>query len=343
MIKRAARLRARVLHVLGLASKRDLLALETRLDTLIGTSVRQTDRLERADLGMAEAARELVQTRRQMLGPRGGELSHIERNVHALMRRQFVDETALPFPQRILAQRFHIGSQNEEDGITLALINLVGTTNRRFLELGSGLNGGNTGFLAETCGWTGLMVDGKSRNVARLAARFARYGVDTKAVWITRDNVNQVACDHHLDGEIDLLSMDLDGNDYWVWRALDACTPRMVILEFNHWFGAERAVTVPYDPAFNRDKSGGRVTRRFYGASLAAFEQLGHEKGYRLVLVEPSAVNAYLLRNDVAPEIPASTARALHPFPGANTHRLFKQLAEAGLPLVDLPEDDPPA
>ena len=331
MIKRVARLRARVLHVLGLASKRDLLALETRLDTLIGTSVRQTDRL----------ARELEQPSR-LLDTRRGRLSHIERNIHALMRRQFVDETALPFPQRILAQRFHIRSQNEEDGITLALINLVGTTNRRFLELGSGLNGGNTGFLAETCGWTGLMVDGNAENVSRLAAKFARYGVDTKAVWITRDNVNPVARDHHLDGEIDLLSIDLDGNDYWVWRALEACTPRIVILEFNRWFGAERAVTVPYDPAFIRDKSG-PVTRQFYGASLAAFEQLGHAKGYRLVLVEPSGVNAYLLRNDVAPDVPASTARALHPFPRDSTHRVFERLAEAGLPLVDLPEDDPPA
>ena len=195
MIKQAARLRSRVLRVLGLASKRDLLALETRLDTLIGTSVRQTERLECADLDMAAAARETEQTRRHMLGTRGGELSRIERNVHALMRRQFVDETALPFPKRILAQRFHVNSQNEEDGITLALFNLVGTTNRRFLELGSGLNGGNTGFLAESCGWTGLMVDGKASNAARLAARFARYGVDTKAVWITRDNVNQVARD----------------------------------------------------------------------------------------------------------------------------------------------------
>ena len=156
-----------------------------------------------------------------------------------------------------------------------------------------------------------------------------------RLAWITRDNVNQLACDYHLDGEIDLLSLDLDGNDYWVWRALDVCSPRMVILEFNHWFGAERAVTTPYDPEFARDKSE-LPAKRYYGASLAAFEQLGHEKGYRLVIVEPSGVNAYLLRNDVAPEIPASPARALHPHPDADAQPLLDELAKAGLPLVDV-------
>ena len=77
-------------------------------------------------------------------------------------------------------------------------------------------------------------------------------------------------------------------------------------------------------------------TKRYYGASLAAFEQLGREKGYRLVMVEPSGVNAYLLRNDVAPEIPASPARALHPHPDADAQPLLDQFAEAGLPLVDV-------
>ena len=334
MLERAARLRARALRLLGLAATCDLPALETRLDTMSETFDRQTALLEQNDLDMTAVNLELEQMRR-MLSNRGGGLSHIERNVHALIRRQFVDQTTLPFPHSILAQRFHILSQNEEDGITLALFDVAGTTNRRFLELGAGINGGNSGFLVETFGWTGLMVDGNAERCARVARRFARYGVDTKAAWITRDNVNQLARDYRLDGEIDLLSLDLDGNDYWVWQALEVCSPRMVILEFNHWFGAERAVTMPYDPAFTRDKSQ-LVAKRYYGASLAAFEQLGREKGYRLVMVEPSGVNAYLLRNDVAPEIPASTARALHPHADADARPLFDQLAKAGLALVDV-------
>ncbi len=333
MLELVGRLRAWVLRLLGLVSKRDLLALETRLDTLIGDLDRQTDLLERANLRVAKATRKLEHIRRRV-GTRG-RLTRIERNLHTLIRRQFVDQTTLPLPRRILAQRFHVSSQNEEDGITLALINLTGTTNRRFLDLGAGANGGNTGFLAESCGWTGLMADGRANRVVQLAARYARCGVDAKQVWLTGDNVNQVARDHRLDGEIDLLSLDLDGIDYWVWRALDACSPRVVVLAFNAAFGADRAVTVPYDPEFDR-AANTEGAPWFYGASLAAFEQLGREKGYRLVMVEPKGVHAYLLRNDVAPDIPASPARALHPHPGANAQALVDQLAKAGLALVDV-------
>ena len=333
MFELVGRWRACVLRLLGVVSKRDLLALETRLDTLTGEFDRQTALLARANRRVAEATSKLEHIRRR-LGTRG-RLTRIERNLYTLIRSQFVDQTALPLPRRILAQRFRVSSQNEEDGLTLALINLAGTTTRRFLDLGAGANGGNTGFLAETCGWTGLMADGRAKCAVQLAARFARYSVDAKQVWITRDNVNQVVRDHGLDGQIDLLSVDLDGNDYWVWCALGACSPRIVILAFNAAFGAERAVTVPYDPAFDR-AANAEVAQWFYGASLAAFEQLGREKGYRLVMVEPKGVHAYLLRNDVAPDIPASPARALHPHPGADAQPLFDRLAEAGLPLVDV-------
>ena len=333
MLELVGRCRAWVLRLLSLVSKRDLLALETRFDTLIRELDRQTALLERANRRVAEATSKLEHIRRR-IGTRG-RLTRIERNLHALIRSQFVDQTTLPVPRRILAQRFRVSSQNEEDGLTLALINLAGTTNRRFLDLGAGANGGNTGFMAETCGWTGLMADGRAKCAVQLAARFARQGVDAKQVWLTRDNVNQVVRDHRLDGEIDLLSLDLDGNDYWVWRALDACSPRIVILTFNAAFGAERAVTVPYDPAFDR-AANAKVAQWFYGASLAAFEQLGREKSYRLVMVEPKGVHAYLVRNDVAPDIPAAPARDLHPHPDADAHALFDRLAEAGLALVDV-------
>ena len=333
MLELVGRCRAWVLRLLGLVSKRDLLALETRFDTLIRELDRQTALLERANRRVAEATSKLEHIRRR-IGTRG-RLTRIERNLHALIRSQFVDQTTLPVPRRILAQRFRVSSQNEEDGLTLALINLAGTTKRRFLDLGAGASGGNTGFLAETCGWTGLMADGRANCAAQLAARFVRCGVAVKQVWLTCDNVNQVVRDHRLDGEIDLLSLDLNGNEYWVWRALDACSPRIVLLAFNAAFGADQAVTVPYDPAFDS----AAITdgpQGFYGASLAAFEQLGREKGYRLVMVEPKGVQAYLLRNDVAPEVPASSACALHPHPGADAQPLLDRLAEAGLPVVDL-------
>ena len=169
----------------------------------------------------------------------------------------------------------------------------------------------------------------------KLVRRFGQFGVRALGSWITVDNVNQLVTESGLSGEIDLLSLDIDGNDFWVWRQLDACSPRIVMLEFNPAFGPERAVTVQYDEAFDRANFKA-VTPMFYGASLAAFERLGREKGYRLVLVEPRGINAYFLRDDVGAGIPAVSAASVHPDPSMDAQSLFARIADAQLPLVDL-------
>ena len=331
-------LRNQVLRALGIASRRDLLEVQGQLRKLL----REFGKMRRVT-HKQNAILEQIQT--QLGGhKRGidGRLRHLERNIHSLIRRQYLDQSALPFPQRVLSQRFRVLSQNEEDGITLALVKLAASPRRRFVELGAGSNGGNTGFLAENCGWTGLMVDGSEARAARLVRRFSRYGVRVACSWITRDNVNDLVRDHGLAGEVDLLSLDLDGNDYWVWRALDVCSPRIVILEFNAAFGPDRALTVQYDPAFDRGAFKD-VTAHFYGASLTAFEQLGREKGYRLVVGEPRGANIYLLRNDVAPEISASPVHAVYPDLLHDPQPFFDLITKAQLPLVDLGVDSPEA
>jgi hypothetical protein len=336
------RIRDWVLRLLGVASRRDIADIRTDLRRLHEQLVRATELSERAGRKRKSAERTLAQGLDRIdvhLGnpTRGidGRLRHVERNVGSLVRREYLDQSALPFPHNVLSQRFRDLSQNEEDGITLALVHLVGETNRRFVEIGAGINGGNTGFLAETCGWTGLMVDGSQARADRLHARFAKYGIRTAGAWVTTENINQLVSDHGLTGDIDLLSLDIDGSDYWVWQRLDACSPRIVILEFNAAFGPDRAVTVPYDAAFDRGKFAS-VTRRYYGASLPAFERLGREKGYRLVLVEPRGVNAYFLRNDVGSDIPAVEAATVHPDPAMDPQPLYDRLGEAGLQVVDV-------
>jgi hypothetical protein len=333
--------RAGLLRLLGLASRRDILATQQRLDALLRERRRATDTaktLKTLERGVTDVARRLEQVQIQLGSQtRGidGRLRHVERNVQSLVRHEYLDQAALPFPYNVLSQRFHEWSQNEEDGITLALIRLVGETNRRFVEIGAGTNGGNSGFLATSCGWTGLMVDGSPARAKKLVRRFGQFGVRALGSWITVDNVNQLVTESGLSGEIDLLSLDIDGNDFWVWRQLDACSPRIVILEFNPAFGPERAVTVQYDEAFDRANFKA-VTPMFYGASLAAFERLGREKGYRLVLVEPRGINAYFLRDDVGAGIPAVSAARVHPDPSMDAQPLFARIADAQLPLVDL-------
>lgn len=97
-------------------------------------------------------------------------------------------------------------------------------------------------------------------------------------------------------GEVDLLSLDLDGNDYWIWKALTMVRPRAIVLEFNASIGPHRRLTISYDPNFQLDFS---ITPYPIGASLAAFTALGVEKGYRLVGVQSLGFNAFFVRNDI--------------------------------------------
>ena len=232
---------------------------------------------------------------------------HLEPAVQALLRERYVDPAALPYPERLTTQRFRLASQNQEDGITIALLKEAGSVTRTFVEIGSGLSGGNSAALAREWGWTGLMVDGAgSTRMEQVGRRFP--GVTAFHSWVTRDNVNDLIASHGFSGEVDLFSLDLDGVDYWIWEAITVCSPRVVILEYNSMFGPTRSVTVPYDEGFDRQ----RHHAMYYGASLAAWAKLAARKGYRLVAVEPAGINAFFLRGDLAPHIPACDPRSAY-------------------------------
>ena len=180
-----------------------------------------------------------------------------EGQLQAILRNLYLDSNELSYPSKLSAQRFRLVSQNEEDGMTWALLSEIGATNRRFIDIGCGLNGGNSGFLARECGWSGLMIDADQRKTDRAARR---YGSRVKGVaaWITRDNINELLEKQGVDRDVDLLSIDVDGVDYWIWDALERCSPRLVIIEYNALFGSSRSVVVPYDHNFESY----RVSRR---------------------------------------------------------------------------------
>lgn len=269
----------------------------------------------------------------QRLLPR---LDRLEEDVEAILRALRVQPAELPYPYRLTSQRFRMTSQNEEDGMTLAILREIGPTACRFVEIGSGPNGGNSGFLAREHGWTGLMIDAERDNADKARARFGRDGVKVIAEMVTRENVNDILRERGLTGEIDLLSIDIDGNDYWVWEALSACSPRLVICEYNSSFGPERAVTVPYEAAFDRHE---KATTFYYGASLRALVHLGRRKGYRLIATEPAGVNAYFLRDDVGLMIPTCDVEtAFHMQLGHWREDVLARFERAGLRLVDIPE-----
>jgi hypothetical protein len=203
---------------------------------------------------------------------------------------------------------FRTFSQNGEDGILLFLFSIAGMTNRKLLDLGSG-NGlvANSTNLLVYHGWTGLLLDGDENNVAMAREFFARcrdtgiWPPTVAQAWLDAESINQVVREHGMEGEIDLLSIDLDGNDYWIWEALEQVQPRIVVLEYLDILGPERAWTVPYRRDFVGEHDEGGL--RYGGASLPAFVKLGRRKGYRLVGCQQYGFNAFFVRNDVAPDL----------------------------------------
>ncbi len=133
--------------------------------------------------------------------------------------------------------------------------------------------------------------------------------------WITTANVNSLIEEHGFAGDIDLLSLDMDGIDYWVWQAIDSINPRVVVLEYNNLLGPDVSLTVPCKPDFRSAAEDGHVN--YYGASLPAFVKLGKQKGYRLVGCERYGFNAFFVKagigEDVLPEVPISTCFE-HPY-----------------------------
>lgn len=328
------------------ASLRELTGLVGRLDGRIRSLEREAReaRARAEDLGaLRRDVRKLaraVDTLRQTTGSRGltGQTRLIGRDVRALLRRALVDPSTLAYPHRLGAARANVISQNGGDGILLALANAVPDAPKTFVDIGSGASGGATGVLSRELGWHGLMIDGNPDHAALAGGRFPRTRVTAVSAFVTAENVNELVRSHGFEGEVGVLAIDIDGVDYWIWRALDACRPAIVIVEYNAYFGLTRAVTVPYRPDFTRQALPGPLRKHYMGASLSAFVALGREKGYRLVATDEPGLNGFFLRDDVAPDIPACALDAL-PYQESEIGKypdIFGAIAEAGLPLVEI-------
>jgi hypothetical protein len=231
--------------------------------------------------------------------------------------------TGQPLP-RFADIGFKCYSQSDEDGILLYLFALIGTTKKLAVEIcaGDGIEC-NTANLILNHGWHGLLVDGNAAAVETGRSFYARsphtYVYPPKFVheWITRDCVNRLVTDAGFAGDIDLLSLDIDGVDYWIWEALAAVQPRVVVVEYQDILGPDRAWTVPYTDDFDAWRyptTDGMPN--FCGAGLAAFVKLAKRKNYRLVGTNRYEYNAFFVRdglgNGILPEVPA-TACFTHP------------------------------
>jgi hypothetical protein len=201
------------------------------------------------------------------------------------------------------ASEFRVYSQWGEDGIIQHLLRHVPIRRKLFVEVGvESFQEANTRFLLVNNNWTGLVIEADAQQVARIKAarEYWLYNLKVVQAFVTRENINSLLAENGINGDIGLLSIDIDGMDYWIWEAIETITPAIVVIEYNYRFGSGDAVVVPYDASFDRKKAHSSIL--YYGASLAALAHLGQRKGYALVGCGSAGLNAFFVRRNLLPD-----------------------------------------
>ena len=196
---------------------------------------------------------------------------------------------------------FKVFSQKEDDGIIQYLINKIEIKNKVFIEFGvENYVESNTRFLLLNDNWTGVVIDGTQENIDYIKNDKIYWSNTFTAIcqFVTTKNINQLFLKAKIQGDIGLLSIDIDGNDYWIWEAINVVNPRIVICEFNSVFGDKEAITIPYDETFHRTNA--HYSELYFGASLKALCDLAEKKGYDFIGCNSKGVNAYFVRKDIS-------------------------------------------
>lgn len=277
-------------------------------------------------------------------------MSSTTRTLRKIRRRQWWGRLKLRRRNERFAinrAEYRVFSQHREDGIIEYLLDAIGAGTGTFVEIGFAPDVCNCLNLALNRGFTGLFVDGseaKCRLARDVFAQLGRPDLGVAHAFLTTADINDVIARHGMKREIDILSIDVDGNDYWFWECLHVVNPRIVVIEYNASLGAERSLTIPYDPGFVRyDK---HPSGFYHGASLVALNRLGIRRGYRLVGCETTGVNAFFLRADLdAPGVDTLTpALAFRPHRGRTRYKKVDQAAQfariAHMPFVDVAGSD---
>lgn len=194
---------------------------------------------------------------------------------------------------------FKVFSQWGEDGIIQFLASRVRPLESTFVEFGTeSYAESNTRFLLVNDNWRGLVIDGSERNVGfiRSDLTYWRHDLEAVAAFITADNINELIARRFPGPELGLLSIDIDGNDYWVWQAIEVVRPAIVVCEYNSVFGSRLPVAVPYRPDF--DRTAAHYSNLYFGASLPALWRLAERKGYAFVGANTAGLNAFFVRKD---------------------------------------------
>ncbi len=199
---------------------------------------------------------------------------------------------------------FKVFSQWGDDGIIQFLVDYLDIKDKRFVEFGvENYRECNTRFLLTNNNWKGLAMDGSDQNVAEIQSDplYWKYNLTAKAEFVTVENINDILLKYGFGGDIGLLHIDIDGNDYWVWKAIHVVNPVIVIVEYNSVFGFDKPWTIPYNDNFIRNNY--HFSNLYYGSSVLSLADLAKEKGYVFIGCNSNGNNAYFVRQDMKKQL----------------------------------------
>jgi len=236
---------------------------------------------------------------------------------------------------------FTVHSQFEEDGILLYIFSMIGTTNKFVVEICAG---DGTQCMAANLiinhGWTGLLFDGDKTSVDRGVTFYASNNSTFlhppifRQAWLTRENIDQLIAENGFKNEIDLLSLDIDGNDYYIMEAINVIKPRVIICETHNVIPSDLALTIPYKFDFKRMTD---VHPDFMGVSLLAMKKLLKNRGYRLIGSHQYGFNVIFMLNEVGGDyFPEVSVESIHDNPYTKFRRetVWKEVKD--LPWVKI-------
>lgn len=217
------------------------------------------------------------------------------------------DSEKLPFtPDNWDEYGFKVFSQNNEDGLIQYIIHHTDLPQKNFIEFGvEDYRECNTRYLLLHNNWSGLIMDGSSEWMEALKKQdiYWRRTIEAKGAFITKENINKLISESGFSGKVGILSVDIDGNDYWVLNEISCIEPQILICEFNALFGMKEKVSIPYKADFY--KKDAHYSNLYWGASLAAFVDIANKREYKLVCLDSLCNNAFFVKRDASdlPEV----------------------------------------
>ncbi len=233
--------------------------------------------------------------------------------------RDFLSRGVTPYPN-IADSGFRCYSQFDEDGIILYVLSMIGFESRKVVELccGSGHECMATNLILNH-GFKGYLFEGDPKKVQAAKDYFASKKncelnqPTVKVAWVAKETINEVLKDAGASGEVDLLSLDIDGNDYYVWDAITEIKPRLCVLETHDIIPSGLSLTIKYDPKFYCDASIIGPEQDYRSVSLLAMKKLSERKGYRMIGAQRHGFNVFFLREDIAADrFPAVSVEQIH-------------------------------